>query len=268
MNVNQVSRLGRHLDLRLTSNRIAVLGPLLIGGSSLAWDAFSSDRLDYLDAGLAAISSFLAWAIARELDPDRNSTATLALVLAGAAALFTSWEGPMLISAVALVGVRALSGTVGGELKPADLVVMVGAAAYAGSRTEGWVVVLLLLLAVLDSRPPGYLWVTLLMVVASVGAALFFEVALPVGPWPDEVFLWALVAVVSVALASRKTRIWSRTDLYDHPILWPKVRASRVMAGFVVLGGLLASDSETVVLLVPVLCGLTATALLRTFRPI
>ncbi|MGF1618395.1 MAG: hypothetical protein ACFCU2_11420 [Acidimicrobiia bacterium] len=263
-----ITRLGRPFDLSRTSNRISLLGPAVVGLGSLGWDLAMGDTPDYVGALWASITAFLAWAAARELDPDRPQTATLAMVLAAMAAVTGVWDVPLGVSAAALLGLRVLAGTVGGDLKPVDLVVIVGLAVFSGTRIEGWVVVLLLVLGVLDSRPPGYLFAFPAMVVGAGVGAYLAGVGLPGGSISDQAYLWALVTVVAIPLAVRRTKIRSRTDIFDHEIRWPNVRAARVMTGFVVVGGLLASTANDVVLLVPVLAALVATALIRTFRPL
>lgn len=268
MKFYRISRLGRPFDLGTTSNRISLLGPAVVGLGSLGWDVGTGHSPQYVEAAWASITAFLAWATARELDPDRHHTATLAMGLAGIAAIAGLWEIPLVVSAAALLGLRVLAGTVGGDLKPLDMVVFVGLAVFAGTRIEGWVVAFLLVLGVLDSRPPGYLYALPAMIIGAGLAGYVAGVGLPGGSIADEVYLWALVTIAAVPLAVRLTRIRSRTDIFDHPIRWPNVRAARVMAGFVVIGGLLASSASEVVLLVPVLAALVATALARTFRPV
>lgn len=264
----QITRLVRPFDLSKTSNRISVLGPVLVALGSLGWDIATGHSPEIVDAAWAAITAFLAWATARELDPDRPHTATLAMALAALAAVIGVWEVPLVVSAIVLLGLRVLVGSVGGDLKPGDLVLIVGLATFAGSRLEGWVVVLLLALGLLDSRPPGYPYALGAMLVGAGLSGFLVGVGLPDGSGPDEVYLWALITIAAIPLAVRRTKIRSRTDIFDHPISWPNVRAARVMAGFVVIGGLLASTDNEVVLLVPVFAGLIATALVRTFRPV
>lgn len=268
MKFYRITRLGRPFDLSKTSNRISLIGPAVIGVGSVGWDFATGNTADYLGALWASITAFLAWAIARELDPDRPHTATFAMALAALAALTGFRAVPLMVSAAALIGMRVLVGSVGGDLKPLDLVVVVGLAVFAGTRIEGWVVVLLLVLGVLDSRPPGYGFALPAMVVGAGLGAYLAGVGLPGGSISDEVYLWALVTIAAIPLAVRLTKIRSRTDIFDHLIRWPNVRAARVMAGFVVIGGLLASTANDVVLLVPVLAALVATALARTFRPV
>lgn len=263
----RITRLGRPFDLSETSNRIAAFGPVAVALGSLGWDIATGDTLELIEALWNSITAFLAWAIARELDPDRPNSATLALALAGLAVIVGPWQAPILISAAALLGLRVLAGTVGGELKPLDLVVVVGLAVFAGTRIDGWIIVLLLVLGLLDSRPEGYLLALPAMLVGATVAGYIADPGLPSRALPDEVWLWSLITVVAVVLAVRQDRIRTRTDIFDHPIRWPNVRAARVMAGFVVIGGLLASTSGEVVLLVPVLAALMAVASIRTFGP-
>lgn len=262
----RITRLWRPFDLSTTSNQIGVFGPVLVALGSLAWDFAAGNTPEFLQAIWVLITAFLAWAIARELDPDRPHTATLSLALAGLVAAVGPWQTPLLISAATLLGLRVLAGTVGGDLKPLDLVVVVGLTIFAGTRIEGWVVVLLLGLGILDSRPDGYLRALPAMLIGVAIAVFIADPGLPSRSLPDEVWLWTLITVAAIALAVRQDRIRSRTDIFDRPIRWPNVRAARVMAGFAVIGGLLASTPSEVVLLVPVLSTLMAIALIRTFR--
>jgi hypothetical protein len=264
----RITRLGRPFDLRSTSNWIGLLGPVVVALGSIGADVARGDAPELLEAGWTAIAAFLAWATARELDPDRPHTATLAMGLAGVAAIVGPWEVPLVISAAALLGLRVLAGTVGGELKPVDLVVISGLAVYAGTGIEGWVVVLLLVLGLLDSRPAGYLYALPVILIGGGLAAYLAGVELPGSSMSDEVYVWGLVTIAAIPLAVRTTRIRARTDIFDHPIRWPNVRAARVMAGFVVVGGLLASTADEVVLVIPALAALVATASARTFRPL
>ncbi len=265
MKYHQVTRLGRKFDFGLTSNRIGLFAPVGSGVVFAVWDVVSGRGFRIVEAALAGVSAFLAWSTARELDPDDTRTATLAIFLATAAA-FGPWESPLLIAAVALVGLRALAGTVGGDLRPADLAVLVVGAGFAGSRIEGWVIVLLILMAILDNRPRGYLTAMAAAAAAAIISALAFDVSLPDQNMTDEVGLWVVVVVVAIVLSARRTVIVSTTDVYQREIFWPNIRATRVMAGFVVAGALLASGPDTVVLLVPTLSALVATAALRTIQ--
>jgi hypothetical protein len=267
MEIYRVTRLYRPFDLSQTSNRTVIFGIAALGLASLVWDLALGNSPGIANALWVAVASYLSWAIARELDPDRPGTATLAMTLAAIALILGPWGIPLFVSAASLLGLRVLAGTVGGYLTPVDLAILVGLAVYAGGRVEGWVVVLLLVLGVLDSRPPGYGLAVPAMLIAAAASGFILDVELSDGSMSDEVWLWGLIAVTSTALAVRAVRIRARTDIFDHPIRWPNVRAARVMAGFVVIGGLLASDANSVVLLSPVLAALGATALVRTFRP-
>jgi hypothetical protein len=266
MNVYRYTRLNRPLLWSERSNRVAMIGTVLAGTLAIGRGLIGGGGFHIADAIHVGGSAFIGWAIAREIDPDHPGTATVAMVLATLLA-FGPWRSSLLIAGIALLGLRVLAGTVGGRLKPLDLVVLVGAASFCGTRISGWVVVLLLVIAVLDAQPDGYGIATMAMLIGAFIAGFVTEVGRPTSQMSDAVLLWGLIAAVGIVLSIRPTRIRSRTDIYDHPIIWPKVRAARVMAGFAVIGGLIASDSDTLVLLVPVVAALIGTALVRTFRP-
>ncbi|MFD1730278.1 hypothetical protein ACFSC4_02835 [Deinococcus malanensis] len=122
-------RAGPPLDLRYPSNRYAAGGALaaavtarLLGGS---W-------ADALGVGGAA---FLAWATARELDPDHPETATVALPVAAAAA-WMGGPGNPVPGLAALSAVRVMAGTVGRDPTTVDLAALAGQAGLAAATGE------------------------------------------------------------------------------------------------------------------------------------
>ena len=67
--------LGRPLDPRYISNVIAVIGALAAGSAFFLFSVVFEEAVAASPLG-AAGAVFLAWAIAREIDPDRNGSAT------------------------------------------------------------------------------------------------------------------------------------------------------------------------------------------------
>ncbi|ACO45903.1 hypothetical protein DEDE109153_02880 [Deinococcus deserti] len=125
----QESALARPVDLRYASNRYAVGGAVaaavtarLLGGS---W-------ADALGVGGAA---FLAWATARELDPDHSETATVALPVAAAAA-WMGGPGNPLSGLAALSALRVMAGTVGRGPTAVDLAALAGQAGLSAACGE------------------------------------------------------------------------------------------------------------------------------------
>ncbi|UBV43587.1 hypothetical protein LAJ19_05060 [Deinococcus taeanensis] len=119
--------LARPLDLTYPSNRAAALGTLATVAVARArgrpWP-------DALGTGAAA---FLAWATARELDPDHPVTANAALAVAAAATLPDRPVGlrPLLGAVAVLSGLRLTAGTTGQSTTRTDLVALLTQALLA-----------------------------------------------------------------------------------------------------------------------------------------
>ena len=137
-NAAPVSALPRPIDLAYPSNRVAVVATLAFGAATLLLGRGWRQALGVSGA------AFVGWASGRELDPDFPLSASLALGLAGVAALGQTERGnPQTAPAVlpgfaALSAVRILSATVGHPVSPQDaaaLSAQAGIAALAGYRT-------------------------------------------------------------------------------------------------------------------------------------
>jgi hypothetical protein len=120
--LKQITGLGRPLDFRVASNRHMSILMLAVGVIALIVQLTA--QMPVLDAGVwafqTAMSVFLAWAIARELDPDHPISAILA---AGFATLLIWWANPsdLFVLAWVLVALRASIGTVGLPLTWLDI---------------------------------------------------------------------------------------------------------------------------------------------------
>lgn len=123
------SALGRPMDFSLPSNRYAVAGAVV--GTLAAW--LSGHRpLSALGVGAAG---FVAWATARELDPDDPDAAGAALPLAALAALVGGTPNPLAGGAV-LSGLRVLAATVGHAPTAVDVAALAGQAGLAALTGE------------------------------------------------------------------------------------------------------------------------------------
>ncbi|PNY82563.1 hypothetical protein [Deinococcus koreensis] len=123
------SALARPLDFTHSSNRVAVLGSL--GALLLARRRTGS----WKEAVNVAGACFLAWATARELDPDHPWTANLALPLAFM--LVVRGAANPLPAAGTMSGLRMLAGTTGEAPTPVDTAAMLaqtGLSARFGGR--------------------------------------------------------------------------------------------------------------------------------------
>lgn len=90
-----------------------------------------------LTGASAAVAAFLAWALARELDPDRNQAAFVAMGLVVLAAGFALTPG-LLVAASVLMSVRVVVRTVGPPARTSDLVLVLALAAAAAWLNGAW----------------------------------------------------------------------------------------------------------------------------------
>jgi hypothetical protein len=257
--------LGRTIDLRLSSNRIAVIGAVLgtLGALALEWTR--DGTIDLFGAGAIGVSLFLAWAIARELDPDHPGSATVALVLAaGALAL-----GPpaAAIVAVILMSARVMTGTVGSRLRPADIAVLTLVAGYAGTRPEAWGAIPFLLVAIVMARPQRPRVLVALLGLASVGGVLLSGATPNPGALPTIAAGLIAVTVVAVALTVPAATVATRTDTgWDVINPW-RVTLARLGAAFaIVAGSLLVADGGALAL-TPAIAALVGVAVIRLTPP-
>ena len=216
----------------------------------------TSGKIDLLATASTAIGVFLAWAIARELDPDHPGTASIAMV---AATIFALLGPPATaVVGVLLIAIRILVGTVGVPLRPGDLLVLIAAAGYAGSRPEGWAAAgaLVIAAAVAHRRRHRWLPTTLggvaltMAVVVSPGASIGLAAPLPV----------ALIAfaVVGAAVVGRPAAVASTTDVAGQPISADRVTAGRATAALVVIAtGLLGVAAAALAPVFAALAGVT-----------
>jgi hypothetical protein len=156
MKLTAITSLARPLDLTYPTNKaIAVLSLLVFGGGgTLVWMAGSSSVLGSVSKGfIAALAFFLAWAIARELDPDYDLSAFVAAGLALIGMIF--WGLPrILVLLWVLLMARLVNRTTGLPARRLDsvaLLVLAGWLTFTGSIFVGLITALAFFL---DSRLP------------------------------------------------------------------------------------------------------------------
>jgi hypothetical protein len=162
------SHLLRPLDLTDPWNR-TVLALSAVAGVTGAYLTLAHDREIFL-AIEAAAYTFLGWALARELDPDRQLTAIVLGVLAGVWALLG--YGTVLLPFVGLLAsARIVVETTGRRPLPTDLATMAVLAAVISFTPLGWVVGFGLAIAIyIDDRMSGE--PTRVALFAALGAAI------------------------------------------------------------------------------------------------
>lgn len=257
MNPYGYTRLGRVLSWKYPSHRFAFIGSAATGAVGFFLDSLAGEW-NFLGALLTGVAVFLAWACARELDPDQNATAFLSLLLAAPLAI---WDRPaLLLVVVALQGLRLMAGTVGGTLQPADYGAILLGAMLAGSRSEGWGILLLLLAAVLLAQPKKYLLLAVGVLGAGTLSAAVFDASVPDRIGSDGMWTWSLLALVALVVSLRIEAVASKTDVGKEPLSVARVRAARFFAGLAVAGGLLATGSTDPTVLGPLFAAMVATA--------
>lgn len=242
LNVENVSSLSRALDPRYASNRLAIAGALIVGVAAALANLFG------LDIGLgpisAAVGVFLAWAIARELDPDHPASAAVAMP-ASLVLLLAIGPASLVVSMGILLGVRLAAGTVGAPLRTLDVIGVVGLAAFLGTNPIGVVGLGVMVIGVVVDEPRR----NRAVLITATAVSAFVAVVLVSGlerTWttPDTAgwiaLAVAVAAAVSVIPAASPT---SSTDRHTGRVLRTRVTAARaaagsaVVAGFVLAGG-------------------------------
>lgn len=263
-NPYRYTRLGRSLGLGNPQHRLALAGASVAGLIGLAVEWTVRGQPDLVSAFLVGVAAFLAWALARELDPDREATALWSIVLAIPLAI---WERPSaILISIALVGLRVLIGTVGRGLRLIDHLAIIAGAGYAGTTPEGWMVVMALVVGLIASRERFYVTTSIGAVGVAVLSALFLSEH-EVGTTESAAALvgWAAVVSVATVLSTRVMSVTSTTDVGNVRISLSRLRLGRVISGLVILGALLLSPTPAGAVLGPWLAALVATALFTSF---
>ena len=130
------SHITRALDPRSPANT-AISALTLIAAAAAGVIALTSGRTLWLPI-LAGGTTFLSWALGRELDPDHESTGFVAAIPAGVLVLL-GWDISILVTVTALMAARLLVESTGRRPLPTDLAAMVVLASVVSFTALGWV---------------------------------------------------------------------------------------------------------------------------------
>ena len=268
------SALPRPLDLTFASNRLAVVG--LLGAAGLGRLTGRSWR-QALGVG---ISAFLGWATARELDPDHEHSAALALGLSGLISLLqtpSSGAGdsrpapgpPLLPALTALSALRSLTATVGAAVSPQDALALSAQAAIVsvtGTAATGSQVAALLPAAALalsaaqnDEFSPEATWNALL----AGGAGLLPGRQTQGLTRPAPHLLSDLLSLAALSLGAALVApepVLSHCDRVPRPVSARRLQASRALALGALATALLRRESAS---LLPLAAATLATGIRR-----
>ena len=186
-----VTGLTRTIDFRYQSNRLAVLVTIAAGLVGLAVGE------DPIAAAISmAGAAFLGWAIAREIDPDRPISGSVAAPVATVVAWIDLERGhaPALGALyLTMAAARVISRSTGRVPTTLDLIVHLALVGWLSTRSMAWVAgVAFAVVVVLDTRlkpaaPPSQLWWgAMIGVVATLAAGLLWEPPTWVAPATRE----------------------------------------------------------------------------------
>ena len=246
MNVEQLASLPRAVDPRYPSNRLVLIGAGLAGLAVGVATLFGAD----LKAGAlsVAVAVFLAWAMARELDPDHPASAAIAMPVSFVLVLAV---GPpaLLVTFGVLLGLRIAAGTVGTPLRPLDSIAVVGLSAALGTSLIGAVGAAAIIAGVLvgEGRSRGGIPTAVMSAIAYAVMTLLSGLdRVWSAPTPAEWFTVG-VAVAATLLVLPAAAPASSTDRHTGTIERNRVTAARVIAGLAILAGLAVAGGPGVV---------------------
>jgi len=224
------SALGRPILWNYASNRFAVIASA-VGAVILAITRLVGDRPVTIGNVVGSFGAlFLAWAVARELDPDENLSAGVALLLAFVALLQFGFASLWLVGGV-LLGTRLIVGTVGVSVRWGDVGVLTVLAAYLGYRHASWIVIAAVTVGAVVSGGRRRAVVGLPVAIGGVLGLVVSDVPAGLG-LPSGATLVALVGVVaSVVILWSGPAPVSTTDLHSRSIDRHRLLAGRVASG-------------------------------------
>lgn len=243
MNPDLLTSLSRSIDPRYPSNRLA------LAGSAVAALLTAVAGLVSVDLGFgplgAAIAVFLAWAIARELDPDHPASAAIAMP-AAFVLLLAVGQASLLLGTAVLLASRITAGTVGTDLRMLDGIALIGLCGLLGTQSVGVVGLALLVAGVfISGRSTGG---SAIASVVSVGAfAATWTWAGTELAWETPAAAgWATLAVtlIATALIVPASPLKSQTDRKTGTVGRTRVTVARLLVGaavaaaFLVAGGI------------------------------
>jgi len=258
-----ITGIGRALEPRLRSHRVVLVGAAIGAVAYLAL-ALATER-DVADAPFAGISVFLAWAVTRELDPDRPHIALWAMPVAFAALVYVVPSA--LASAVVLIGIRLIAGTVGAAVTRLDIAAFALLGLAAGASPILWTVALTMAIWLWAAPEVGRLkYVALGSLIAGIGLGLGLSNP-PDVSITQEAYVLAAFAGIVMMFAMQPKKVASETDARLGQVSEARVGLARKAAGGFLMWAALMGGVSGFWMLSPVLAALGTTAFAKWFSP-
>lgn len=271
--IYRYSSIARPLDFSYPSNRaVLLLLPLAaVVGAVLGWLHAGAVPAALQQALVVALSAFAAWALARELDPDHNASAFIAMALGFTAALWVESPG-ILIVFVTLGLARMVNRSTGLAARSSDSVMLLLLSILVIYVDQSPFFGLVAALAFfLDGSLKEPLRRQVIFGLIAAGATVVYLVDHDLGlgalALPKSLYGWlALLFLLIFALNTLLLKsVESKGDCGDQPLDAARVRGGMAVGLLAALQGVRSPDDA--VLIVAVITGIgVGMAFRRSFR--
>jgi hypothetical protein len=242
--IHKFSALARPVEPKYPTNLAVIILLPVIAIALFAWQTVHGTPL--AEAGnaalLAMVAAFLTWALGREMDPDHNATAFIALALTALlAGLGYSFD--LLTLGALMFAVRLANRTVGPQAKIGDIITLVllnlGAVLVDGAWWMPFLSVIALVFDEMQERSnlPQRLAIPALILIGA--QAFFIGDGIALSAMDSLVRGWVVTVVVITLMAG--SAIWNLPDLRSvMDVPQTPCNRRRIQAGMILimLGGL------------------------------
>jgi hypothetical protein len=269
--VQQFTHLGRPIDVRHPSNLFAVAASAVVG--LLAFLLADGSILDRgWEGALFGLAAFMAWALGREIDPDRTLTANASLVAGGFLAIAVDVAAPGAILLV-MVAARITARTTGLAPKVSDLAVISIVGVALASDVAGWAGAMILAFAIArdatlpEPAPRHQAWFGIGVAVLGSASAWLRDAF---GSWQTpDLTSWALIGagLLGAAIAAQPEPVVSTCDLRGRDLHHLRVRWARFQTLVAAALAVVAGGADGARGLAVIWVTLTVAGIVRLARP-
>lgn len=267
MELTDLTAIGRPLDPRYPTNLVIAVLTLLVIVAGAAWHWLAGAAL--LEGALwgiaAGLVAFLAWALARELDPDHDLSAFVGITLALVALLFLGLPQFLPLFWM-LLALRIVDRTVGLPARPLDSLAIIGLGLWL-TWQGGWIYGLATAAALfLDGwlEPPlrRHLLLSGIVLAATIVLALLGDAA-PSGGWDSEMlrFVAYLAGLMFFITTDTLGDAEALCDVTGEPVRPARVRAAQMLALLTALLVTSGAGQQGLVALLPLWAAMLGVAL-------